>query len=106
MRLFLKLDVVTNCLDGGLHDTMRSCPRHTNAMTDSPMNVCSSGIGGHATFQELQETVLKVDFFRSDNIANLTDNQVSKFTFNAAAAALNVSIIYKTRIVDATVVHA
>jgi uncharacterized protein with NAD-binding domain and iron-sulfur cluster len=95
-------------------------------MAESPVIVCGADIGTH--IPELKETgfciydlqrmhdefaapndvaVLEVDFFRADDISNLSnDADVAEFTLKAVAAALGVPPIDVSNVVDVAVVRA
>eukprot|EP00978_Attheya_sp_CCMP212_P019741 scaffold55632_cov56-Attheya_sp.AAC.3 len=128
VRLFLKPDaVVTEHLKGGKYFSTQLPPCYATAMAQSPVIVCGADIGNNH-IPELKETgfciydlqrmhdefaapndvaVLEVDFFRADDIANLSnDAHVAEFTLTAVAAALGVPPIDASDVIDVAVVRA
>lgn len=134
VRLFLKPHpTVTNDLKGGLYSQTQLPPEIAEAMKDSPVAVCGPNIG---KLDELKETgfciydlqrmhdefrvdetreenkqvaVLEVDFYRADDIANMSDDDIAEFALKTVSKTFGIvdeTITNSLVIVDKAVVRA
>lgn len=130
VRLFLKPDTTTTDLLGGKHGSSQLPPDMARAMKDTPVVVCGPDIGripelkeaGFCIYdlQRMQDqfaigtstgsqdaAVIEVDFFRADDIADITDDdEVAALTLKAIAKALDTRVLNPSRIIDKSVVRA
>lgn len=129
VRMFLNPhSSTTSGLQGGQHDSTEAPPSVAKAMQDSPVVVCGPGIGNlpelketgfciydlqrlhnefSVTKNENRTAVLEVDFFRADDIAEITDDkEVASLALRTIAATFNTAPISVDDIVDLAVVRA